>query len=61
MQNIIYKLLYFTEIGEKIRISPKDAEKLWKNLEIYRHALKRTKRVFRMETFENYTLIWRTK
>lgn len=57
----IYKLLYFTDIGGKMVVNPQESEILWRNLEIYRKRLKRTKMRFKMETFENYTLIWRTQ
>jgi hypothetical protein len=57
----IYKLLYFTDIGGKIRVNPAESEILWRNLKHYQKHLKRDKLKFKMETFENYTLIWRTK
>jgi len=60
MQEIIYKLLYFTEIGQKIKINSsnsKEIDKIWRNLMIYRKLLKRTHVKFKKE--EN--LIWRTQ
>jgi hypothetical protein len=60
MLQIIYNLLYFTEIGGKCVVNTSESEKIFRNLEVYRKQLKR-KRKFKMEKINSkHTLIWRT-
>ena len=62
MQTHIYKLLYFTDIGGKMRIKRAESELIWRNLLIYRGILKRTSRRFKMEPIDqDWVLIWRVK
>jgi hypothetical protein len=61
MQETIYKLLYFCEIGQKITVNSSEIELIWRNLAIYNRALKRRRKFKYDKLTDKYYIIWRTK
>jgi hypothetical protein len=60
MEEIIYKMLYFAKIGEKIKIKSENSEKVFRNL-LYVNRVKKRKRSFKMEEInQKEMLLWRS-